>query len=118
MPERRVVVLFLFTILLASSPTNAQTVNELYDPATLHDLHLTINSRDFQALRVDYLQNTYYPADLEWRNVHVRNIAVRSRGTGSRNPVKLGIKIEFGRYVTGQSFLGLESLVLDNLWQD
>jgi hypothetical protein len=43
---------------------------------------------------------------------------VRSRGLGSRNPTKLGLQFDFNYYVTGQTFVGLKSIVLDNLWQD
>ena len=41
-----------------------------------------------------------------------------SRGLGSRSGTKLGLRIDFTRYATGQRFLGLKSLVLKNLWQD
>lgn len=37
---------------------------------------------------------------------------------GSRNPTKLGLLVDFGYYTTGQTFLGLKTLVLDNIWQD
>ena len=37
---------------------------------------------------------------------------------GSRNATKLGLRVDFNRYVSGQQFLGLRSVVLDNLWQD
>jgi spore coat protein CotH len=50
--------------------------------------------------------------------MRVRNVAVRSRGVGSRNDVKLGLRVDFNFYTTGQRFLGLTSLVLDNLWTD
>ena len=50
--------------------------------------------------------------------MRIRNIGVRSRGLGSRNPTKLGLRLDFDRYTTGQTFLGLKSLVLDNNWQD
>ena len=32
-------------------------------------------------------------------------------------PVEAGLRIDFNRFTTGQRFLGLKSLVLDNLWQ-
>jgi spore coat protein CotH len=77
-----------------------------------------MNSQDLQQLRDTYDENTYYQADLEWRGMRVRSIAVRSRGFGSRNPVKPGLKIDFDRFAAGQRFLGLASLTLDNAWQD
>jgi len=101
-----------------ASPAHAQTADDLFAPATLHDLQVFMNTRDLQQLRETYLENTYYQADLEWRGMRIRSVAIRSRGYGSRNPVKPGFAIDFDRFAAGQRFLGLESLVLDNLWQD
>jgi hypothetical protein len=44
-------------------------------------------------------------------------VGVRSRGSGSRNPHKPGLKVDFGRYAD-QKFLGLKSVVLANAVQD
>lgn len=96
----------------------AQSVDDLFDGQTLHELRLFMHSSDLQKLREQYGDDTYYPADLSWRNLRVRNVGVRSRGMGSRSAVKLGLKIDFNRYSTRQEFLGLKSLVLDNLVQD
>jgi len=71
-----------------------------------------------QDLREHYDENTYYPADLQWRDQRIRNVGIRSRGLGSRNPTKPGLRVDFNRYVQGQQLLGLKSLVLDNLVQD
>ena len=110
--------LALAAVLSASPAATAQTAEELLGGRELHDISLHINARDWEQLRATYTENTYYPCDLEWRGLRVRNAGCRSRGLGSRNGVKPGLKIEFGHYVDGQTFLGLRSLVLDNLWQD
>jgi spore coat protein CotH len=115
---RRRIACGLFLMLAATLPAHAQTADDLFSPATLHDLQLFMNTRDLQQLRETYLENTYYQADLEWRGMRVRSVAIRSRGFGSRNPVKPGLLIDFDRFAAGQRFLGLQSLVLDNLWQD
>jgi spore coat protein CotH len=97
---------------------SAQTSDELFDSTTLHEIRLVMSSRDLQSLKANYLANTVYPADLHWRDVHVRNVAVRSRGAGSRSAAKPGFQLDFNRYVSGQRFVGLKSLVLDNCLQD
>jgi spore coat protein CotH len=97
---------------------HAQTAADLFDRNTLHEIRLWVNSRDLQQLRSHYLENTYYVADFQWRNLRVRNVAIRSRGSASRNPLKPALRVDFNRYTTGQQFLGLKSLVLDNVWQD
>jgi spore coat protein H len=61
---------------------------------------------------------TYYPADLIFNGETVRNTGIRSRGSGSRSPHKPGLRVDFDRYASEQTFLGLKSLVLDNLTQD
>jgi len=107
------------TVLLSeATPVQTLTANDLFNDQTLHEIRLSINSRDLAELRERFRENVYFPADLTWRGQRVRNVAVRSRGGGSRNGRKLGLKIDFNRYTTGQTFLGLRSLVLDNMWQD
>jgi CotH kinase protein len=91
----------------------------LFDDTVLHEIRLSINSRDWEALRANPLEDTYYPADLRWRDEVVRNIGVRSRGTGSRSGLKPGLRVDFDRYATGQKFRGtLKSVVLRNNTQD
>jgi spore coat protein CotH len=102
----------------SSRPAIAQTVDEVFDPQTLHEMRLLVNSKDLQLLRANFTANTYYPADLVWGAQRVRNIGIRSRGAGSRNGSKLGLRIDFDRYTSDQRFAGLASLVLDNLVQD
>ena len=105
-------------MLVCPRPALAQTVAELFDTNTIQEIRLSVNSRDLRTLRENFQVNTYYPADLTWKNVKVRNVAIRSRGAGSRNPTKLGFRVDMNRYTTGQKFVGLSTIVLDNLWQD
>ena len=37
-----------------------------FDGSVLHDIFLTINSRDWASLKEHFLDNTYYPADFKW----------------------------------------------------
>lgn len=105
-------------VLGSPSSAHAQSADSFFNPDVLQDVRLLVNERDLEQLRADYQANTYYPADFHWGGLRVRNVGIRSRGNGSRNPQKLGLRIDFNRYVTGQVFLGKKSVVLDNLWQD
>lgn len=102
----------------AISPAAAQTAAELFDGNTIQEIRLSVNSRDLRTLRERFQDNTYYPADLTWRNVKVRNVGIRSRGLGSRNGTKIGLRVDMNRYTGGQTLAGLSTIVLDNLWQD
>src|SRR5262245_27916801 len=109
----------LLAIALMMPPSvQGQTAADLFDSTTLQELQLLMNSRDLARLRAHYDDNTYYPADILWRGVRVRNAAVRVRGLASRSGVKPGLRIDFDRYYTGQRFLGLSALVLDNALTD
>jgi spore coat protein CotH len=119
-------LLFLLFVptLLHPLPAHSQTAPtgptdaDLFNGDVVQQIHLFMNSGDWKALQETYRENTYYPADLHWNGLVVRNIGVRSRGGGSRNALKPGLRLDFDRYATTQKFLGLKSLVLDNLAQD
>jgi spore coat protein CotH len=117
-PRRLLAALGVSLAMLHAAPAAAQSSDDLFDPNTLQELRLTINTRDLRDLRAKSENNTYYTADLQWRNIRVRNAGVRSRGNASRNGIKLGLRVDLDRYVTGQKFLGLKSFILKNLWQD
>lgn len=102
---------------MAPASVSAQTTDDLFNN-TLQRLDLELHSADWSKLKENFQTNTYYPADMLWNGQTVRNVGIRSRGRGSRNPHKPGLKIDFDRYQTNQKFLGLKSLVLDNLTQD
>jgi spore coat protein H len=114
----RAVVTAMTGAVLLTTPAAAQTADELFGPAVMHDLHLLVNARDLDLLRLNYLEDTYYQADVQLNGLRVRNAAIRSRGNGSRSAAKPGLRIDFNRYISGQRFLGFKSLVLDNLVQD
>src|SRR5438874_1014639 len=85
-----------------------------FDDSTLQEVHLDINAKDWQSLKDNYLSNAYYPCDFRWGSQVVRNIGIRSRGTASRSDVKPGLRVDFNRYASDQTFLGLTSFVLRN----
>jgi spore coat protein CotH len=97
---------------------HAQSVDDLFNPDTVQEVRLFINSKDLALLRANYNDNTFYAADVLWRGIRVRNVGLRVRGFGSRTPIKPGLHLDFDYYTAGQTFLGLKSLVLKNLWLD
>lgn len=114
--------LLVFTILLVTSrpwPAAAQlSHDDFFDDSAVRDINLLINSRDWAALKSNFESNTYYPCALTWNGLTVRNVGIRSRGSGTRSPVKPGLRVDFDRYSVSQTFLGLKSFVLDNQLQD
>jgi spore coat protein H len=94
------------------------TADDLFSLERVHDVHVFMSSRDFHELLERYEENVFFPADLQWNGLRIRNVGVRVRGRASRVQGKPGLQVDFSRYVREQRFLGLDSLVLDNRWQD
>jgi spore coat protein H len=104
--------------LLGIGQTPLSGADAFFDDTVLHEIRLDINSKDWQSLKDHYLENTYYPCDMRWRDQTVRYIGIRSRGTGSRSGIKPGLRVDFDRYTADQKFLGLKSYILRNNTQD
>ena len=123
--RRRIVALsavcaFLWCAGLVSAQTEPapDPSDPFFDDTVLHEIRLAINSKDWETLEANYLANDYYPCDFKWGSYIVRNVGIRSRGTGSRSGVKPGLRVDFDRYTSDQKFLGLKSFVLRNNTQD
>jgi len=115
---RRVGLLALVALVFVVSPLTAQTQDELFDDTTVHDIHLRLSDRDWTALRVNVNEDTFYPADLVWNGLTVRNVALRQRGLGSRTASKPNLRVDVNRYVSDQRFVGLTAFNLDNVYSD
>jgi spore coat protein CotH len=106
-------------LMLAVVPAVAQTTtDDLFRATAVMRVDLELHSADWAKLKENFQENTFYPADFKWNGQTVFNVGIRSRGRGSRNANKPGLKVDFDKYSTSQKFLGLKSLVLDNLTQD
>jgi spore coat protein CotH len=106
-------------LMLTAASASAQTIEEFYDDSVVHDLYLTLNSKDWAALKQNFTENIFYPTALTWRGVTVRNVGIRSRGLGSRSGTKPGLKVDCDYYAVDQTCIGgQKSFVLDNLVQD
>jgi spore coat protein CotH len=108
--------LALGTFVRAQSP--ALPSDALFNSDDVQRVDLRVHSADWEKLKQNFQENTYYPADLVFNGQTVRNVGIRSRGLGSRSATKPGLRVDFDRYATDQTFLGLKSFVLDNLTQD
>ena len=96
----------------------SQDQDDFFNDAVLQDVRIVMSSRDWQTLKARAAENTYYPADLTWNGVTVRNIGIRSRGGSTRNGIKPGLRLDINRYLTNQEFLGLKAFSLDNMYSD
>src|SRR5688572_17692982 len=92
--------------------------SHLFNGEELQRIDLLIAGEEWETLRERFRDDDYYRAALRWNGVTVENTGIRSRGLGSRSGLKPGLRVDFGRFIPNQTFLGLRSIVLDNLTQD
>src|SRR5262249_20759892 len=106
----------------ASSPPAATSAAPLgapiFDPTLLHEARLDMDPSAWPARRRNYLAQHYYSANFSVDGVSVSQVGVRSRGSGSRNEAKPGMKVDMNKYVQGQEYYGYKSVDLDNLATD
>jgi CotH kinase protein len=116
----RLGLVFTLTFLLAADPGMAAvaTQEDFFNDATLQEVRLVLSSRDWQALKEHFGEDTYYAADLTWNGVTVRNVGIRSRGNATRNGIKPGLRVDINRFVSNQEFLGLKAFSLDSMYAD
>jgi spore coat protein CotH len=116
--RRMFVVLAAFFVSAASGWAATPIDSDLFNDAVVQDIRLSVADRYWNTLKANADLNTYYPADLTWNGIVVRNVGIRSRGSGSRSGIKPGLHVDFNHYVNNQTFLGLTALDLKNVYQD
>ncbi len=80
-------VVSLFPAGLASGQEAPKTPqDEFFEENSFQDIRLEIHPSDWKRLQDNYLDNTYYPANLLWRGTFIENIGIRSKGRTSRRP--------------------------------
>jgi spore coat protein CotH len=108
----------VFGLTVAVTGIQGQSADDLFNASVLHRIDINLHSSDWSKLKQNFQTNEYYPADVVWSGQTVRNVGIRSRGTGSRSGVKPGLRVDIDRYATTQLFLGLKGFVLRNQTQD
>ena len=103
---------------VAPTPAPIAGSAPIFNQQVLHEARLDLDPSAWEALRRNYLSNQYYSANFSVDGVAVSQVGVRSRGSGSRDPGKPGLEIDFNRYVASQEYYGYKRLVLDNMTQD
>ena len=129
-------------ILAFSFQSFAQTSDDLFNGDILHEVRIYIHPQDLATLRqtldICPLQDLgalageristlppiecWFAIEFHWifkgRDITTPQVGARSRGQGSRSPIKPSFKIEFNRFESRNNFLGLESLILRANTQD
>ena len=124
--------LALLASLLTTSPAQAATTSlkegtdpaaVLFDPLSISQIEITRTS-GYPALTFDYLNSeTFRHANIKITlpgkaAVTLNNVGIRLKGQASRYDAKYPMKLKFDEFVSGQNYLGLKRMTLNNMVQD
>ena len=69
---------------LAAAPASAQTSDDFFNQQALQTVELWMHSADWEKLKQNFQENTYYPADMTCRLIRIVSIDIdASAGTSS-----------------------------------
>jgi spore coat protein CotH len=102
----------------AGSGSGSSAADPIFDQSRLHEVRISMDPSDWQALQDNFRSNDYYAADVTLDNTTLRQVGIRSRGSGSRSEVKPALKLDFNKYIPTQEYGVYKTMVLDNQVQD
>ncbi len=117
-PARRISGMLSTLLLLASGSAYGSTqASAFFDDTVVQEIRLTLDPNDWASLQQHYLEDTYYRTTFTWNGV-TETSGIKSRGSGSRSPIKPNLTVKFSKYVKSQTFLGLDAIALKANNQD
>ena len=117
-PSLLTLALSCSVLLLASAASADPFIDALFDDSRLHDVRISMSAADWSRLRQNYQENTNYDATLTFDGETIADCTIRSRGSGTRNGIKPGLRVDFARKIKTQTFHGFKIMVLDNMYND
>lgn len=114
--------------LLWAVNTNGYTAeyrDALFDTSQITDIDIIMDENDWNDMLKNAIQETYYKCDVEINNTVFYEVGIRTKGNTSLSSVandpdndRYSFKLEFDRFVDGQTCFGLDKLVLNNNYAD
>jgi len=100
------------------APAGAQTSDDFFNDSALQDLKVTMSPADWNHIKQNIYDQTYFPCDFQWSGGAIKNIGIKQHGHGSPSSVKPNLKLKMDEFVKGQMLVGLTEVDLKNNVQD
>ncbi len=107
-----------------SEPDRSLDYNGLFDTNVVHSVNVEISEDDWADLKADPLSKTKYRVNVTIDGETVNDVSFATKGNTSLSQVAMSdsdrysFKINFGKYVDGQTYHGLDKLNLNNIMSD
>ncbi len=98
---------------------------KIFDPLQVHTLDIIVDEETWQDMIENGVEEEYIPCDIQLNNEIIHSVGIRPKGNSSlvnvaMNPEtdRFSFKIKFDAYVNGQTYYGLNALMLNNSYND
>lgn len=119
-------VLLLNALLLSACGASASVpyAREI-DKTEIMTIAITADADDWQKMLSNAVEEEYIPADITINGTVIQNAGIRPKGNSSLRQIvnngttdRFSFKIKFDEYVDGQTWLGLDKIVINNMFSD
>ena len=101
-----------------------KSYEEIFVKDRVIDIKIEISEEDLKDIYENPMLEEYHPADITVDGVTVPDIGIRTKGNSSLSSVARGdsdrysYRIKFNKYTKGQKLLGLDDMVINNMFSD
>ena len=95
------------------------------DKTTIMSFGISVDEGEWQGMLDNATAEEYIPADVTINGTTIKNVGIRPKGNSSLSSIarddttdRYSFKIKFDEYVDGQTWLGLDKIVLNNNYSD
>lgn len=99
--------------------------SRLFDRDQIMSVDIQIDANDWEEMLAHAIEENYYECNVEINGTTFSNVGIRPKGNTSLTSIandpdtdRYSLKLEFDRYVAGQTCFGLDKLVLNNNYAD
>ena len=114
----------LFTKSSRNEIDSSLDYNGLFDTSIVHEIDVDISEDDWADLKANPLQKTKYRVSVTIDGTLVEAVSFAAKGNSSLSQVassdsdRYSFKINFGKFVKGRTYYGLDKLNLNNIMSD
>jgi len=113
------------TELLGGTGISMEYESKLFDTEETINIDIQMSDDDWSKMLANATAEEYYVCDVVINGKNISNVAIRPKGNTSLSAIakdpdndRYSFKIEFDHYVYGQSYYGLDKLILNNNYAD
>lgn len=106
---------------IKSDDSEPDYIGTLFDDTKMNMINIEMDESDWQQFLADAMSEEYTACDLTINGTTYKNVGIRCKGNTSLSQVdndKYSFKFKADKYVSDQSFDGLDEFVVNNIIQD